>query len=72
MVTTTTLCGGFFMGLDNRIESAMKGILKNPIFSVLREIKITTILKQSNFSKRNMGHPVFFCSFALCLYADNE
>lgn len=47
------------MGLDNHIESAMKGLLKNPILSVLREIKITTILKQSNFSKRNTGYPVF-------------
>jgi len=36
------------MGLDNHIESAMKGILKNPILSVLREIKITNILKQSD------------------------
>jgi hypothetical protein len=33
------------MGLDNHIESAMKGLLKNPILSVLREIKITNILK---------------------------
>jgi hypothetical protein len=47
------------MGLDNHIESAMKGLLKNPILSVLREIKITNILKQSNFSKRNTGYPVF-------------
>ena len=47
------------MGLDNHIESAMKGILKNPILSVLREIKIANILKQSNFSKRNTGYPVF-------------
>ena len=46
------------MGLDNHIESAMKGILKNPILSVLREIKISNILKQSNFSKRNTGYPV--------------
>ena len=59
MVTTTTLYGGFFMGLDNHIESAMKSILKNPILSVLKEIKITNILKQSNFSKRNTGSPVF-------------
>jgi len=48
------------MGLDNHIESAMKGLLKNPILSVLREIKITTILKQSNFNKRNTGYPVFW------------
>ncbi len=48
------------MGLDNHIESAMKGLLKNPILSVLREIKINTILKQSNFNKRNTGYPVFW------------
>lgn len=59
MVTTTTLQKGFFMGLDNDIEYAMKGILKNPILSVLREIKIGTILKQSNFIKRNTGYPVY-------------
>ena len=46
------------MGLDNHIEYAMKGILKNPILSVLREIKMVNILKQSNFNKRNTGHPV--------------
>jgi len=47
------------MGLDNDIEYAMKDVLKNPILSVLREIKIGTILKQSNFVKRNTGYPVF-------------
>ena len=47
------------MGLDNHIEYAMKGLLKNPILSVLREIKIANILKQSNFNKRNTGYPVF-------------
>ena len=36
------------MGLDNDIEYAMKGLLKNPILSVLRDIKIASILKQSN------------------------
>ena len=48
------------MGLDNHIESVMRGLLKNPILSVLREIKITTILKQSNFNKRDTGHSVFW------------
>jgi len=48
------------MELDNHIESAMKGLLKNPILSVLRDIKIMTILKQSNFNKRNTGYPVFW------------
>ena len=47
------------MGLDNHIESAMKGLLKNPILSVLRDIKIASILKQSNFNKRNTGYSVF-------------
>lgn len=47
------------MGLDKHIESAMKGILKNPILTVLKEIKIVNILKQSNFNKRNTGYPVF-------------
>jgi SRSO17 transposase len=47
------------MGLDNDIEYAMKGILKNPILSVLKEIKIVSILKQSNFHKRNTGYSVF-------------
>ena len=48
------------MGLDNHIESAMRGLLKNPILSVLKEIKITTILKQSNFNKRDTGYSVFW------------
>ena len=47
------------MGLDNDIEYAMKGLLKNPILSVLRDIKIASILKQSNFNKRNTGYSVF-------------
>ncbi len=37
------------MGLDNHIESVIKGILKNPILVVLKEINIVKILKQSNF-----------------------
>jgi hypothetical protein len=47
------------MGLDNDIEYAMKGILKNPILSVLKGIKIVSILKQSNFHKRDTGYSVF-------------
>ena len=34
------------MELANYIETAMKSILKNPIYEVLSEIKITKILKQ--------------------------
>lgn len=44
------------MGLDNDIEYAIKGVLKNPILTVLREINITKILKQSHFIKRSVGH----------------
>jgi len=47
------------MGLDNYINYAMKSLLKNPILKVLQEIKITKILKQSNFKKRNVGYPPF-------------
>ena len=47
------------MGLDNYIQTVMRGILKNPILEVLNEIKITKILKQSNFVKREVGYPPF-------------
>ena len=44
------------MGLDNSIEYAISNVLKNPILQALREIKISKILKQSNFIKRNIGY----------------
>lgn len=44
------------MGLDNDIEYAIKGVLKNPILTVLREINIVKLLKQSNFIKRSVGY----------------
>ena len=47
------------MGLDNYINYALKSLLNNPILEVLREIKITKILKQSNFVKRDVGHSSF-------------
>ena len=47
------------MELANYIETAMRSILKNPILEVLIEIKITKILKESNFIKRNVGYPPF-------------
>lgn len=47
------------MELANYIETAMRSILKNPILEVLVEIKITKILKQSNFIKRNVGFAPF-------------
>jgi len=47
------------MELDNYIQTAVRSILKNPILEVLIEIKITKILKQSNFVKRNVGYPPF-------------
>jgi len=44
------------MELDKYIETALKGILKNPIVSLLREIGIASVLKHSNFTKRSVGY----------------
>jgi hypothetical protein len=43
------------MGMDNSIELAVSSVLKNPILSVLREINISKILKQSDFIKRQFN-----------------
>ena len=43
------------MELDKYIESALRSVLKNPIVSLLRQIGIASILKQSNFTKRSVG-----------------
>jgi hypothetical protein len=47
------------MGIDNSIEVAISNVLKNPILTVLREINISKILKQSNFIKREVGYAPF-------------
>jgi hypothetical protein len=47
------------MELANYINYAMNSLLKNPILEVLQEIQIIKILKQSNFVKRDVGHPPF-------------
>ena len=47
------------MGIDNFIETAMKSVLKNPIVLVLRDINFSSILKQSNFIKRDGGVPPY-------------
>ena len=43
------------MGLDDFIQTAMNNVLKNPVLSVLRDINFSSILKQSNFIKRDIG-----------------
>ena len=43
------------MGVDNFIQTAMNNVLKNPILSILRDINFSSILKQSNFIKRDIG-----------------
>ena len=43
------------MGLDDFIQTAMNNVLKNPILSILRDINFSSILKQSNFIKRDIG-----------------
>ena len=47
------------MGLEYFIETAMKSVLKNPIVLVLRDINFSSILKQSNFIKRDVGVPPY-------------
>lgn len=47
------------MELANYINFAISNVLKNPILSVLREINISKILKESNFIKRNVGYAPF-------------
>ena len=43
------------MRLDNFIQTAMNNVLKNPLLSVLRDINFSSILKQSNFIKKDIG-----------------
>ena len=43
------------MRLDDFIQTAMNNVLKNPVLSVLRDINFSSILKQSNFIKRDIG-----------------
>ncbi|MGJ0329762.1 hypothetical protein NG755_08650 [Aliarcobacter cryaerophilus] len=43
------------MELDNFIQTAMRRVLKNPILTVLKDINFSSILKQSNFIKRDIG-----------------
>lgn len=43
------------MRLDNFIQTAMNNVLINPILSILRDINFSSILKQSNFIKRDIG-----------------
>ena len=47
------------MGIDNFIETAMKSVLKNPIVLVLRDINFSSIFKESNFIKRDVGVPPY-------------
>ena len=43
------------MRLDNSIQTAIRNLLKNPILSILRDINFSSILKQSNFIKKDIG-----------------
>ncbi|MCG3666895.1 transposase [Aliarcobacter butzleri] len=47
------------MELDNFIKTAMNNVLKNPILSILRDINFSSILKQSNFIKRDIGKSTY-------------
>ena len=50
---------GKSMELDNFIKTAMNNVLKNPILSILRDINFSSILKQSNFIKRDIGKSTY-------------
>ena len=56
------------MGLDNFIQTAMNSVLKNPIVSVLRDINFSSILKQSNFIKRDIGGTTLYGNLAIFIY----
>jgi hypothetical protein len=43
------------MELENIIRKIVNKKLNNPIIKLLKGIKIKTILKKSNFSKKKMG-----------------
>lgn len=43
------------MELDKYIESALSGVLKNPVSALLREIGMARLLRQSNFTKCSVG-----------------
>ncbi len=47
------------MELDNFIQTAINNVLKNPILSILRDINFSSILKQSNFIKRDIGKSTY-------------
>ena len=47
IITTIHYTKVLFMRLDNFIQTAMKNTLQNPIIEVLREIRFSSILKQS-------------------------
>ena len=52
------------MRLDNSIQTAISNLLKNPILSILRDINFSSILKQSNFIKKDIGKS----SYMIILY----
>ncbi len=56
------------MGLDDFIQTAMSNVLKNPILSILRDINFSSILKQSNFIKRDIGKSPYISDFTFFIY----
>nr|AHG28776.1 hypothetical protein [Aliarcobacter butzleri] len=57
------------MRLDNFIQTAMNNVLKNPLLSVLRDINFSSILKQSNFIKRDIGKSPYLTILNLLILA---
>ena len=59
------------MRLDNFIQTAMNNVLKNPLLSVLRDINFSSILKQSNFIKRDIGKSPYLIDPATLKHTQN-
>ena len=55
------------MELENIITKIVNDKLNNPIFELLKEIKIKTILKKSNFIKKKWDS-IIFGSSTLYIY----
>ena len=61
------------MGLDDFIQTAMNNVLKNPILSILRDINFSSILKQSNFIKKDIGKsPYMIILYFLYMFIINK
>jgi hypothetical protein len=61
------------MCIGNFIQTAINNVLKNPILSILRDINFSSILKQSNFIKKDIGKsPYMIILYFLYMFIINK